>query len=219
MLKDNRSALLVNYPRLAVLLVPLLLFRPLFEAAPSLVCAGRASPKGVICFKCRSLVFMRRHPRFMSGTCLLQVMRHMTLAIARARQPDGSLKTELARANPCFGQNKRPVFSDVVVEGAGPQRNGQHEREIWYAQLRLLSSCVDHQGQKRAYAFVKWYQKTGPQDGTKSIRLKWEMVNGPGGVEQIRYDVIGLQSIERLEHILPDPNNEGMFYVNGTRLV
>jgi hypothetical protein len=149
----------------------------------------------------------------------VQVIRHKTLAIARARQPDGSLKTELARANPCFGQNQRPVFSNVIVDGVGSERRGRLERTDWYAQLRLLFSCVDHRGQKRAYAFVKWYQKTGPQDGTRSIRLKWEMVNGPGGVEQVRYDVIGLQTIKRLEHILPDPNNEGMFYVNETRLV
>ncbi|GAQ92527.1 hypothetical protein KFL_010400020 [Klebsormidium nitens] len=148
-----------------------------------------------------------------------KVRRHKTLAIARARQPDGSLKTELARANPCFGQNKRPVFSDVVVNGAGPERQGQLARTEWYAQLRLLFTCVDHRGMKRAFAFVKWYQRTGPQDGTKSVRLKWEMVKGLDGVEQVRYDVIGLQTIKRLEHILPDPNNEGLFYVNETRLV
>lgn len=146
-------------------------------------------------------------------------MRHMSLAIARARQPDGSRKTELARANPCFGQNKRPLFSNVVVEGLGPERNGKAEKLLWFAQLRLLFSCVDHRGRERAYAFVKWYQKTGPQDATKSTRLKWEMVRGPDGVEQNRYDVIGLQTIKRLEHILPDPNNKNMFYVNKTRLV
>lgn len=90
---------------------------------------------------------------------------------------------------------------------------------MWFAQLRLMFSCVDHKGKKRAYAFVRWYQKTGPLDVTKCTRLKWEKVKGPDGREVDRYGVVGIQSIERLEHILPDPNNENMYYVNGFRVV
>jgi hypothetical protein len=145
----------------------------------------------------------------------------MTLAVASVRQPNGSLKTELARANPCFGVKKRPVFSNVSIEGEVLKRNGEVERATWFAQLRLLFSCVDHKGKRRAYAFVKWYQKTGPHDLTGAIRLKWEQVrcSATGGAQRDRYNVIGIQKVKKLEHILPDPNEKGLFYVNPFRVV
>jgi hypothetical protein len=99
----------------------------------------------------------------------------------------------------------------------GPIRNGKAEKTVWFAQLRMLFTCVDHREKRRAYAFVRWYQRTGPQDATKCIRLKWEKVKGLDGLEQERYDVVGLQSIKRLEHI--DPQNTDLFYVNGFRVV
>jgi hypothetical protein len=83
----------------------------------------------------------------------------------------------------------------------------------------MLFTCVDHREKQRAYAFVRWYQRTGPQDATKCIRLKWEKVKGLDGLEQERYDIVGLQSIKRLEHILPNPQNTDLFYVNGFRVV
>lgn len=97
----------------------------------------------------------------------------MTLAIARARQPDGRRKTELARAIPCFGQLRRPLFNDVAVEAVGPVRNGKAEKTVWFARLRMLFTCVDHREKQRAYAFVRWYQRTGPsvqEDATKMPR-------------------------------------------------
>ncbi|GAQ91611.1 hypothetical protein KFL_008180030 [Klebsormidium nitens] len=148
-----------------------------------------------------------------------KITRHLTLAIARARQPDGRLKTELARANPSFGKKRRPLFNDVVVQGEELGRNGGRVKVLWFAQLRLLFSCTDHKGKKRAYAFVRWYQKTGPLDVTNCIRLKWEKVKGSDGREVDRYGVVGIQSIKRLEHIIPDPNHENMYYVNAFRVV
>lgn len=113
-------------------------------------------------------------------------------------------RVTLARAHPSF-HGKR-WFSCVGVKGSLD--------EVWYAKLLVLFSCKRRGQQNLHLAFIRWYEKLHIVDATTCTMLKWAHAPRSNGMPY--YDIVEVDSIQSVEHIVPRffPPNPEYFYVN-----
>lgn len=92
-------------------------------------------------------------------------------------------------------------------------RAGDVNEELWFAQLRLVFSCMDEHSIEHRCAFVRWLCQADDAE-LPLQRLKWADTVSATGAQIPWYDVIDIATIERPVLLQQDPGKPGFFYYN-----
>ncbi|CAI5933477.1 unnamed protein product [Closterium sp. NIES-64] len=119
---------------------------------------------------------------------------HTAVAIPRTRGRELVAKGTFVKASP-----RERWYSDVALLN---DKGGD-----WYAKCLCIFRAVDREGDWKGYAYVRYYEKAGSCKLTGCTQLHKT-------VEDVRFSVVELKSLQRVVHVCPSYSNKKVQLVN-----
>ncbi|CAI5942749.1 unnamed protein product [Closterium sp. NIES-64] len=116
---------------------------------------------------------------------------HTAVAIPRTRGGELVAKGTFVKASP-----RERWYSDVALLN---DKGGD-----WYAKCLCIFRAVDREGDWKGYAYVRYYEKAGSYNLTGCTQLHKT-------VEDLRFLVVELKSLQRVVHVCPSYSNKKVF--------
>ncbi|CAI5485669.1 unnamed protein product [Closterium sp. Naga37s-1] len=128
------------------------------------------------------------------GLATNSVQVHTAVAIPRTRGGEMVAKGTFVKASP-----RERWYSDVALLN---DKGGD-----WYAKCLCIFRAVDRDGDWKWYAYVMYYEKAGRCKLTGCTQLHKT-------VENVRFSVVELKSLQRVVHVCPSYSNKKVQLVN-----